>query len=112
MNIVKFKDFSKINENNNQNDLYDFFYYVLNYYFKNFDSFRDFVDVDEGSMLVDVDFKDITIYIYRERKDNNAPALSRPCASCRKMLHDLGIRTICYTEDDGYTEEKFIQSSK
>ena len=61
---------------------------------------------------LDVDFKDITIYIYRERKDNKAPALSRPCASCRKMLHDLGIRTICYTEDDGYTEEKFIQSSK
>ena len=58
---------------------------------------------------LDVDFKDVTVYIYRERKDNNAPALSRPCMSCRKLLRDLGIRTICYTENDGYIEEKFYE---
>lgn len=56
---------------------------------------------------LDVDFKDVVVYIFRERKDNGAPALSRPCASCRKLLHDLGIKTICYTEDGGYIEEKY-----
>ena len=56
---------------------------------------------------LDVDFKDVVVYIFRERKDTGAPALSRPCASCRKLLRDLGIKTICYTENDGYIEEKF-----
>ena len=58
---------------------------------------------------LDVDFKDVIVYIFRERKDNGVPALSRPCASCRKLLHDLGIRVICYTEDGGYIEEKFYE---
>lgn len=44
------------------------------------------------------------IYLYREHADGSL-ALSRPCASCMKMLQDAGIRHIYYTTENGYAEE-------
>lgn len=58
---------------------------------------------------LDINFKDVTIYLYRGHKDGTL-ALSRSCSSCEKLLHDLGIVNICYTTDDGYVEERFTPS--
>ena len=55
---------------------------------------------------LDIDFSDVTIYIYRELKDGTL-AMSCPCRSCRKLLRDLGIRIVCYTTSGGYIEERF-----
>lgn len=55
---------------------------------------------------LDVDFSDVTVYIYRELKDGTL-AMSYPCRSCRELLRDLGIRTVCYTTPAGFVEEKF-----
>jgi len=59
----------------------------------------------------EVPFDKITVYIYREHKDGTL-ALARSCPSCEKMLHDLGIRTICYTVTGGYKKEKFYKEIK
>lgn len=53
----------------------------------------------------------VDIYLYREYKDGRL-ACSRPCPSCEKLLHDVGIRTICHTIDGGYVEEKFQPNKK
>lgn len=55
---------------------------------------------------LDIDFKDLIIYIYREHKDGTK-AIARPCPSCEKLLKDLGIRTVCYTTDSGIVEERY-----
>ena len=44
------------------------------------------------------------IYIYRQTKDGK-PALAKPCSSCMELLKKVGIKTICYTCNDGYKEE-------
>ena len=66
-------------------------------------------NVKDGARKIkylDVDFSDVTVYIYRELKDGTL-AMSYPCRSCRKLLRDLGIRTVCYTTPAGFVEEKF-----
>lgn len=55
---------------------------------------------------LDIDFKDITVYIYRELKDGTK-AISRPCPSCRELLQSTGIRTVCYTTENGFAEERY-----
>lgn len=57
---------------------------------------------------LDIDFKDVVIYIYRELK-NGEMAMAKCCPSCEKMLRDLGVRIICYTDFNGYVEEKFYR---
>ena len=52
----------------------------------------------------DIDFKNVELYIYREHK-NGEPALARPCAGCQALLKELGIRSIYYTNDGGYSHE-------
>jgi len=46
-----------------------------------------------------------TIYIYRERKDGTL-GLARPCTTCMEALKRAGIKKICYTDYDGFKEEK------
>ena len=55
----------------------------------------------------DVDFGNVSLYIYREYKNGN-PALARPCASCMALLKELGIRHIYYTGDGSYINEEII----
>lgn len=58
--------------------------------------------------FLDIPAKDIVIYIYRELKDGKM-AIAKPCIACEKCLvNKLGIKTICYTDNDGYVEKKFI----
>lgn len=57
---------------------------------------------------LDIDFKHVTVYIYRELK-NGQLANARCCKSCEQLLRNLGIRTICFTVDNGYVEEKFYK---
>jgi len=55
---------------------------------------------------LDIDFKDVVIYIYREWKDGTR-AISKPCESCERLLRDLGVKIVCYTGNDSYIEERF-----
>lgn len=55
---------------------------------------------------LDIDFKDVTVYIYREWSDGTR-AMARCCPSCEKLLRDLGIKIVCYTGNDSYIEERF-----
>lgn len=54
----------------------------------------------------------VVIYIYREIKIpyggsmKTVRAIARPCPSCFNMIKDMGIKTVCYTTDEGYCEEK------
>lgn len=47
------------------------------------------------------------VYVYRALHDGS-PAMARPCASCLRMIKELGIKKIYYTTHDGYAEEKLI----
>ena len=55
---------------------------------------------------LDIDFKDVVVYIYREWKDGTR-ALAKCCPSCEKLLRDLGVKIVCYTGNDSYIEERF-----
>lgn len=55
----------------------------------------------------DIEFKNIKLYVYRQYKDGN-PALSRPCPSCMKLITELGIKNIYFTNDGGFSHEKII----
>ena len=52
----------------------------------------------------DIEFKDVELYIYREHK-NGELALARPCAGCQALIRELGIKSIYYTNDGGYSHE-------
>lgn len=54
---------------------------------------------------LDVNFSNVKLYIYRQRKDQPW-GLSRPCPACMAAIKDLGIRDIYYTTNDGYSYEK------
>ena len=55
----------------------------------------------------DIDFRDVSLYIYREYKDGEL-ALSRPCASCMRLIAELGIRNIYYTNLGGFSHEEIL----
>ena len=55
----------------------------------------------------DIDFKNVSLYIYRSTKDNE-PALARPCPSCMKLITELGIRNIYYTNNGGFSHEEIL----
>jgi deoxycytidylate deaminase len=55
----------------------------------------------------DIDFGDVSLYIYREYK-NGELALARPCASCMKLITELGIRNIYYTNVGGFSREEIL----
>ena len=45
-----------------------------------------------------------TIYLYRQNK-SGIVAISKPCIWCQKLLKDVGISKVCYTDHNGYKEE-------
>lgn len=55
----------------------------------------------------DIDFKNVDLYIYRSYK-NGELALSRPCPSCMKLITELGIKNIYYTNFGGFSHEEII----
>lgn len=55
---------------------------------------------------LDIDFRKIVVYIYRETR-NGEIALAKCCPACERALRDLGIKKICYTTETGYIEETF-----
>ena len=55
---------------------------------------------------LDIDFSKVTIYVYRETKEGIL-AMARPCKACTAALKDLGIKTVCYTTENGYCEERY-----
>ena len=55
----------------------------------------------------DIDFSNVSLYIYREYK-NGELALARPCPSCMKLITELGIRNIYYTNLGGFSHEEIL----
>ena len=55
----------------------------------------------------DIDFKNVELYIYRSIKGNEL-ALARPCPSCMKLITELGIRHIYYTNNGGFSHEELL----
>ena len=48
-----------------------------------------------------IEWNKVEIYLYREYKDGSiAPSI--PCASCERMLRDLGIKKIHCTSENGF----------
>lgn len=55
----------------------------------------------------DIDFKHVDLYVYREYKTGElAPA--RPCESCMALIRKLGIKSIYYTNFQGYSHEEIL----
>lgn len=55
-------------------------------------------------MTADIDWSKVCVFNYRQKRTGEL-GMSRPCASCMRMLKDLGVHHIYYTTDDGYAEE-------
>ena len=55
----------------------------------------------------DIDFGNVSLYIYREYK-NGELALARPCPSCMKLITELGIRSIYYTNFGRFSHEEIL----
>lgn len=55
--------------------------------------------------MKDIDLSKVKVYCYREHADGTI-AVSRPCASCMRMLKDNNIHNIYYTTEDGYANEQ------
>lgn len=64
------------------------------------------MDIISKIRHLDIDFRKVHIYVYRETK-NGDRAMSRPCESCCRALRDLGVRKVFYTTDKGYCEERY-----
>lgn len=55
---------------------------------------------------LDIDFKKVVVYTYRESNDGKM-RMSRPCPSCTLYIKKLGIKHIYYTTNNGYCHEVF-----
>ena len=55
----------------------------------------------------DIDFSNVSLYIYREYKSGEL-ALARPCPSCMKLITELGIRSIYYTNFGRFSHEEIL----
>lgn len=55
----------------------------------------------------DIDFKNVELYIYREYKNGDL-ALARPCLSCMALIQKLGIKSIYYTNNGGFSHEEIL----
>lgn len=55
----------------------------------------------------DIDCKNIDLYVYREYK-NGQPGIARPCESCMKLISELGIKHIYYTNSGGFSHEEIL----
>ena len=48
----------------------------------------------------DIDWAHSSIYIYRELRDGTM-SCAKPCAACARLIKDLGIRNVYYSDWDG-----------
>lgn len=56
----------------------------------------------------EIDWENTSIFIYREHR-NGEKACCRPCAACRALIHDLGIKEIYFIdEENNYIKEKVL----
>lgn len=55
----------------------------------------------------DIDFKNVELYIYREYK-NGQLGTARPCESCMRLISELGIKHIYYTNSGGFSHEEIL----
>jgi deoxycytidylate deaminase len=56
----------------------------------------------------DIDWAHTSIYVYREQKDGKITC-ARPCKACSKLIKDLGIKNVFYSDWDGnFVREEFI----
>lgn len=55
----------------------------------------------------DIDFRHVSLYVYREGSNGNL-LLARPCLSCMKLITELGIRDIYYTNNEGFSHEEIL----
>lgn len=55
---------------------------------------------------LDIKFKDVIIYIYRELSDGTK-AMAKCCPSCERLLRDLGVKIVCYTGNNSVIEERY-----
>lgn len=56
----------------------------------------------------EIDWERVSIFVYRELKSGEK-ACSRPCRACLKLIKDLGIKNIYYTDEYGnYCKEKVL----
>ena len=46
-----------------------------------------------------------TAYVYRQQK-NGTPAISRPCKDCWQYLIDCGVKSVVYSCEGTYVQEK------
>ena len=51
-----------------------------------------------------IEWNKVCVFNYRQKRTGEI-GMSRPCASCMRLLKDLGVHHIYYTTDDGYAEE-------
>ena len=66
------------------------------------------IDLFRRIRYLNIDFKHVTVYIYRELK-NGQMAIAKPCKACEQCLRDLGIVKICYTDYDGVVEKRYTR---
>lgn len=59
----------------------------------------------------DINWNHVSLYVYRELK-NGTISCARPCKACLKLIKDLGIRYIYYSDWDGsfVKEEVLIEN--
>lgn len=62
------------------------------------------VDAIRHIIDLDIDLNRASIYVYRRMK-KRPYGMARPCESCMKLIHDLGIHDVYYTGDDDYQYE-------
>lgn len=53
-----------------------------------------------------LDWSKVELYLYREYKDGTL-APSAPCASCERMLRDVGIKKVHCTTENGFITIKY-----
>lgn len=91
---------------------------------KKYNQYRNFLDNDlylpkihaEIAALApllkqDIDWSKTSIYTYRELKDGTI-SCARPCPACMKLIRELGIRHIFYTDwDSSYSQEELLKEN-
>lgn len=59
----------------------------------------------------DIDWAHTSIYVYREQKDGQ-PTCARPCKACMRLINELGIRNIYYSDWNGeYVKEEHLNEN-
>lgn len=57
-----------------------------------------------NSKDLDIEWSKVNLFVYRESKGKMRNC--KPCPSCQKALQDRGIKSIFYTNENGYNYER------